>query len=121
MTDKILILVTASSRREARKIARHLVESRLAACVNISQAIQSIYRWEGKRAEEREFLMLIKSTRELFPEIRKQILKIHSYAMPEIICLPIVDGSQAYLKWVGDSVKQSIRSDSILPSDEPEP
>ncbi|MHB8655293.1 MAG: divalent-cation tolerance protein CutA [Terriglobia bacterium] len=121
MTDKILILVTASSRREGRKIARHLVESRLAACVNISQAIQSIYRWEGKLTEEREFLMLIKSTRELFPEIRKEILKIHSYTTPEIICLPVVDGSQAYLRWIGESVKQSTSAGAVLPGDEPEP
>jgi periplasmic divalent cation tolerance protein len=121
VTDKILILVTASSRRECRKIARHLVESRLAACVNISQAIQSIYRWEGKLADEREFLLFIKSTRDLFPEVRKAILKIHSYAIPEIICLPIVDGSQAYLRWVGEAVKQPIRSDDVVPGDEPEP
>jgi periplasmic divalent cation tolerance protein len=121
VTDKVLILVTASSRRECRKIARHLVELRLAACVNISQAIQSIYRWEGKLVDEREFLLLIKSTRELFPEVRKAILKIHSYAMPEIICLPIVDGSQAYLRWVGESVKQAIRADAVVPGDEPEP
>lgn len=106
MTDRILILVTASSRREARKIARHLVEARLAACVNISQAIQSIYRWEGKLEDEREFLLLIKTTRDLFPGVRKAILKIHSYKNPEIICLPIVDGSPEYLNWIGESVKQ---------------
>lgn len=121
MTDKILILVAASSRRECLKIARHLVESRLAACVNISQAMQSIYRWEGKLAEEREFLLLIKSTRDLFPEVRRAILKIHSYVMPEIICLPIVDGSQAYLRWVGESVKRTTRADAVVPSDDPEP
>lgn len=121
MTDKILILVTAKSRRECRKIARHLVESRLAACVNISQAMQSIYRWEGKLTDEREFLLLIKSTRDLFPEVLKAILKIHSYKIPEIICLPIVDGSPEYLNWIGESVKQAIRADAVVPGDEPEP
>ena len=107
MTDKIVIMVTAASRRECRKIAKHLVESRLAACVNITAPIESIYRWEAKVAEEREFLMLIKSARELFPEIKAAISKIHSYHTPEIICLPIIEGSRNYLQWVGDSVKQA--------------
>ena len=105
MTDKVVILVTASSQRECRKIAKHLVEAKLAACVNITHAMQSIYCWEGKLADEREFLLLIKSTRELFPEIKTAISKIHSYSTPEIICLPITDGSESYLQWVGDSVK----------------
>ena len=119
VTDKVVILVTAASRRECRKIARHLVESRLAACVNITPTIQSIYRWEGKLAEEKEFLLLIKSTRELVPEIRKAIIKIHSYAVPEIICLAIVDGSPDYLKWVGDSVKPAAQAEIVLLGGEP--
>ena len=105
MTDKVVILVTAASRRECRKIARHLVEAKLAACVNITQPIESIYHWEGKVADEKEFLMLIKSTRELFQEIKLEISKVHSYRTPEIICLPIIDGSRNYLQWVSDSVK----------------
>jgi periplasmic divalent cation tolerance protein len=98
-------MVTAASRRECRKIARHLVVARLAACVNITEPIESIYRWEGKLVDEKEFVMLIKSTRELFPEIKSEISKIHSYHTPEIICLPIIDGSRNYLQWVSDSVK----------------
>jgi periplasmic divalent cation tolerance protein len=98
-------MVTAASRRECRKISRHLVEEKLAACVNITQAIESIYRWEGKLADEKEFVMLIKSTRELFPEIKAAISKLHSYHTPEIVCLPIIDGSRNYLQWVADSVK----------------
>jgi periplasmic divalent cation tolerance protein len=119
VTDKILILVTASNRRESRKIARQLVESRLAACVNITSPVQSIYRWEGKLADEKEFLLLIKSTRELFPEIRKSILKTHSYTTPEIICLPIVDGSPDYLNWVGDSVKPGAQAEKLPTGGEP--
>ena len=106
MTDKVVILVTTASLRESKKIARHLVEAKLAACVNISQPIQSIYRWEGKIADEKEFQLFIKSTRDLFPEIKAAISKIHSYHTPEIICLPIIDGSRNYLQWVGDSVKK---------------
>ena len=105
MTDKVVIMVTAASRRECRKIARHLVEEKLAACVNITQAIESIYHWEGKLADEKEFVLFIKSTRELFPEIKAAIAKLHSYHTPEIICLPIIDGSRNYLQWVADSVR----------------
>jgi periplasmic divalent cation tolerance protein len=106
MTDKIVVLVTAASLRESTKIARQLVEAKLAACVNITQPIRSIYRWQGKMADEREFLLIIKSTRELFPEIKAAVSKIHSYQTPEIISLPIIDGSENYLQWLSDSVKR---------------
>ena len=105
MTDKVIIFVTAPSRREGKRIARHLVETKLAACVNIAHPIESVYRWEGKIADEKELLLIIKSTRELFPEIEAEISKIHSYQTPEIICLPVIDGSRNYLQWVSDSVK----------------
>jgi periplasmic divalent cation tolerance protein len=107
MTDKLVILVTASKLTEAKKIARHLVDSKLAACVNILPLVQSIYRWQGKVADEKEFLMFIKSTRDLFPELTAAVLTLHSYTTPEIVCLPIVDGLPEYLQWVGDSVKQA--------------
>ena len=119
MTDKVLILVTASNRRECRKIARHLVEMRLAACVNISPPLESHYRWKGKLQEEKEFQLMIKSTRDLFPEVRREILKKHSYKIPEIICLAIVDGSPEYLNWVGESVKQPVPIDLAAPGGEP--
>ena len=106
MTDKIVILVTAGTLRESKKIARHLVEERLAACINITAPVQSLYRWKGKVNEEREFLMVIKSSRGLFAEIQAAIRKLHSYTTPEIICLPIVDGSPDYLQWISDSVQQ---------------
>ncbi len=105
MTDKVVILVTAASKKECRRIAKHLVESKLAACVNITQHVESLYRWEGKIAHDQEYQLFIKSTRELLPEIKAAISKAHSYVNPEIICLPILDGSQNYLQWVGDSVK----------------
>lgn len=105
MTDKIVVLVTAGSLREAKTIARRLVESRLAACVNIGQPVQSIYRWKGKIAESRELLLLIKTRRNLFAEVRDAILKRHSYTTPEVICLPVLDGSTPYLQWIDESVK----------------
>ena len=107
MTDKVVILVTASGEDECRKIATHLVENKLAACVNITQTIVSIYRWEGKIAQDHEYQLFIKSTRELFPEIKTAIAKLHSYQTPEIICLPIIDGSPDYLQWIADSVRHA--------------
>ena len=107
MTDKVVIMVTASTRRECRRIARRLIEEKLAACVNITQPIQSVYRWEGKIDHSRELLMFIKTNRDLFPQIKAEISLIHSYHTPEIICLPIIDGSQNYLQWVSDSVRPS--------------
>lgn len=106
MTDKIVILVTAGNMRESRKIARQLVESHLAACVNITQPIRSIYRWKGKVADDRELLLIIKTTQALFKEAKASILSNHSYTTPEIISLPIVDGSPDYLQWIEDSVKK---------------
>jgi periplasmic divalent cation tolerance protein len=105
MTDKVVVLITAASRRECKKIAKHLVEEKLAACVNITQGIESVYRWEGKVTTDKGYLMLIKTTREVFDEIKHAVAQIHSYHTPEIICLPIIDGSRNYLQWVGDSVK----------------
>lgn len=112
MTDKVVILVTAASKEECHSIALHLVESKLAACVNITQQIESIYYWGGEIAQDQEYQLFIKSTRELFPEIQAAISKLHSYQTPEIICLPIVEGSPDYLQWVGNSVKKVNHLDS---------
>lgn len=105
MTDKVVVLVTVGSPREARKIAKALVGARLAACVNLSPPVQSIYRWQGKIESAREILLVIKTSREIFPELQAEIRKLHSYATPEIICLPIIDGSREYLEWLAQSVK----------------
>jgi periplasmic divalent cation tolerance protein len=111
VTDKVVIMVTAATRGECRKIGRHLIEMRLAACVSITQPIESIYRWEGKVMDDKEFQLIIKSTRELFPEIKVAISNLHSYHTPEIICLPIIDGSLNYLQWIGDSVKPAAHAE----------
>ena len=105
MTDKVVVLVTASDLEECRKIARALVEKRLAACVNISAPVQSIYRWEGKVADEREYMMMIKTSRRLFGELQSEIGHLHSYGTPEIICLPIIEGATNYLHWLAESLQ----------------
>jgi periplasmic divalent cation tolerance protein len=104
MTDKRIVLATASSEEEARKIARALVERRLAACVNIVPQITSIYRWQGKVEEAREWLLIIKTTAKAFDEVRQAIADLHSYELPECICLTIEDGAASYLEWIGESV-----------------
>ena len=105
MTDKRIVLSTAGSEDEARKIARHLVENRLAACVNIVRQIESIYRWQGKVESSQEWLLLIKTTADRFPAVRDAIWESHSYELPECIAISIEDGSAAYLEWIGQSVK----------------
>jgi periplasmic divalent cation tolerance protein len=105
MTDKRIVLSTAGSEDEARKIAHQLVERRLAACVNIVPQIESIYRWQGKMESSREWLLLIKTTAEKFAAVRDAIRELHSYDVPECIAVEIEDGSPAYLEWIEESVK----------------
>jgi periplasmic divalent cation tolerance protein len=105
MTDKRLVLCTAGSEEEARKIARALVERQLAACVNIVPQIESIYRWQGQAESAQEWLLLIKTTEEKFPAVRDAIRELHSYDLPECISIAIDDGSHEYLQWIAESVK----------------
>ena len=105
MTDKRIVLSTAGSEEEARKIARYLVERQLAACVNIVPRIESTYRWQGKIESSREWLLLIKTTAANFSQVRDAIGELHSYDLPECIALSIEDGSADYLRWIEESVK----------------
>ena len=105
MTDKIVVLSTCASPEEAEKIARALVEKKLAACVNILPAVRSIYRWKGAIEDDQETLLLIKSSRALFGELRAEIQKLHSYEIPEAIAIPIVDGLERYLEWMADVLR----------------
>jgi periplasmic divalent cation tolerance protein len=104
MTGKRLVLTTAGSEEDAQKIARHLVEHRLAACVNIVSRVESVYRWQGKVESAQEWLLIVKTTAERFPSVREAILQLHSYDLPECIAISIEDGSPPYLKWLDDSV-----------------
>ena len=100
MTDAILILVTAGSETEAETIAKTLVEERLAACVNLLSPIRSIYRWEGKITDDREWLLMIKTQAARFAAVEARVTALHSYQVPEVIALPIQAGTAAYLRWV---------------------
>ncbi len=106
MTDKVLVLVTCGNSTEARRIARRVVERRLAACVNILEArVESIYRWKSKVETANEYLLLVKSSRELFPALRAEIERLHSYEVPEVIAVSIAQGSSGYLYWLRESLK----------------
>ena len=100
MTDKIVVFSTCGSREEAEKLARHLLEARLAACVNVIMQIQSFYWWQGKIEDSQEWLLVIKTARDLFDKVRAVLETAHSYELPEVLALPIVDGAPNYLAWL---------------------
>jgi periplasmic divalent cation tolerance protein len=103
MTDKLVVLVTCSSLAEAQRIARGVVEGRLAACVNIIPGVvHSIYRWKGKVESARERLLLIKTSRKRLAKLRTVVERLHSYDVPEFVALPIAAGSPAYLAWMDE-------------------
>jgi len=104
-TDRIIVLITAGSEEEAHKIAESLVKGKKAACVNIVPRVDSLFWWEDKLDSARESLLLVKTKASLFPEIVELVKRTHSYEVPEIIALPIIAGSEDYLKWL-DSVCQ---------------
>jgi periplasmic divalent cation tolerance protein len=100
-----LVLVTCATLEEARKIARGVVENHLAACVNIvTHAVESFYTWEGKLENSSEYLLMIKTAEERLEELQKEVLRLHPYDTPEFVVLPIVAGSEDYLKWLAESV-----------------
>jgi periplasmic divalent cation tolerance protein len=106
MDEPILVLITTPNEAIARQIAFHLVEQRLAACVNRLPAIQSIYRWEGAVQEDQEILLLCKTRRSLLdPDFIEAVRALHPYELPEIIAMPIEGGLGAYLEWIVASTR----------------
>ena len=100
MTDKIVVFSTCDSEEQAGRIARALVEQQLAACVNILPGARSIYQWKGQIEDAAEWMLIIKSRRDLMEQLRAAIGKIHSYEVPELLAVPVVDGSESYLAWL---------------------
>ena len=105
MTDKRVVLTTAGSPEEARRIAHALVERRLAACVTVSSPVQSVYRWKGEIETAQEHQLVIKTTEAAFSRLRQALAELHSYEVPECILIRIEDGSAEYLKWIGESLE----------------
>ena len=106
MTDKIVVLTACDSSDAAAGLARKLVESRVAACVNIVGGARSIYRWKDKVEDANEWLLVIKSRRDLFTVLRAEIEKHHTYEVPEIVALPVVEGSEPYLAWLDGELRR---------------
>jgi periplasmic divalent cation tolerance protein len=100
MTDKVVAYTTCGDPEEAEKIARHLIDERLAACVSVVESVKSYYRWKGRVESDDEILLMIKTSRDLVDAVRQALDKLHTYDLPELIVTPIVDGSPNYLAWL---------------------
>jgi periplasmic divalent cation tolerance protein len=105
MTDKIVVFSTCASGDEAERLARRLVDERLAACVNVISPVRSFYRWKGAVEDSAEWLLIIKSSRSLFGSLREVLESAHSYEVPEVVAIPIVDGSPNYLSWIDQELR----------------
>ncbi|MBM3783022.1 MAG: divalent-cation tolerance protein CutA [Acidobacteria bacterium] len=109
MTDKLIVLSTCPSIDEANRLARGLVEERLAACVNLIPGARSVYRWQGAIEESDEVLLIIKTRRDLLDKLGKRLSQLHTYEVPEAIAIPILDGLPAYLDWLDRELKSETR------------
>ena len=104
-TPHVLILTTLPADADAPAFAQALVESRLAACVNLLPVMESVYRWEGRVQRDSERQLILKTSRERVATLWQRVRELHPYDVPEFIVLPIVDGNDAYLRWIGDSTR----------------
>jgi periplasmic divalent cation tolerance protein len=109
-TDINFVYMTCADKEEARNIGRVLVESRLAACVNILDPMESLYWWDGAVQNDQETVLIAKTTRDKVPELKKQVIIHHSYECPCIVCLPVDDGHEGYLEWIRDQVAGELSS-----------
>lgn len=103
MSEYIIVLSTTNSIDSAKQIARMLVSENLAACVNIVDKIESIYRWQGKVVEDNEVLMLIKTQKSMFEQLKSKIEQVHPYSTPEIVSIDVAQGAKSYLDWIKSS------------------
>ena len=101
-----IVLVTCRTQSEGRRIARRVVQKKLAACVNVLRSpMNSYYTWKGKLETAREYLLVMKTTRNRLAELQKEVQRLHSYEIPEFIALPVAAGSKDYLAWLESSVR----------------
>jgi periplasmic divalent cation tolerance protein len=101
--DYVIALTTLPADADAGEFGRTLVDERLAACVNLLPVMESIYRWEGKIEFEAERQLIIKTTSDKVSDLWDRVRELHPYEVPEFVVIPIVDGNEAYLKWIRDS------------------
>ena len=101
-TDVLVVLCTCPDEPTAARLAGGLIQQEVAACVNVLPGIRSIYRWQGELQEDGEVLMIVKTSRSAYPQLESWLVEHHPYDVPEILALPAVRGSAAYLQWVKD-------------------
>ena len=109
--EAIVVFMTAANREEAARLADKLVEARLAACVQILPEMESVYRWQGQIERQQEVLLIAKTTLARFDELEKEVRALHSYETPEIVAIPLANGSKPYLKWLKESVASESQAD----------
>ena len=100
MTDYIMVFITVKSEKEGEKIASALLKEKLAACVNMISGVKSFFRWKGQISTEDEIILIAKTKDVLFENLKKRVLELHSYEVPEIIATSILAGSEKYLDWI---------------------
>ncbi len=105
MTEFVIVYITAANEEEAEKIAKALLDAKLAGCASIVKNLRSIYRWQGKIEDGSEVLMIVKSRRELFGRLAEMVKQLHSYSVPEVIAMPVVEGSEGYLTWLEEETR----------------
>ena len=105
MTDKIVVLTTCAVESDAERMARALVDGRLAACVNVVPGVRSFYHWKGATESSEEFLLMVKTSRDLFGALRAEMEKLHPYELPELLALPVVAGAEDYLRWLQSNLR----------------
>ena len=105
--EYIVVLITTSSLDEAKRIGTSLIDNKLAACTNIISSVESIFRWQGEVCNEKEAMLIVKTRRGIFNDLQSKVKELHSYDVPEIIALPILDGNSDYLKWLDSSINQN--------------
>jgi len=103
-THYIIILITTKNKKQATQIAQALLQSKLIACANIIDGVQSLFWWQGKIDSSKETLLILKTKKILFKKVEAKVKSLHSYQTPEIISLPIANGSKDYLGWINSSV-----------------
>ena len=105
MTDKILVMSTCAAEADAERLARALLDARLAACVNVVPGVRSFYHWKGEIESQAEFMLIIKTSRDLFPALCAEIEKLHPYEVPELLALPVLAGAENYLSWLESNLR----------------
>jgi len=106
---EIVVLITSGSREEAKRLAKVLVEEKLAACVNILPDVESLYWWKDKIESSKEWMLVVKTQGKMVKRVVKRVKEIHSYEVPEVIALPIVEGNRDYLQWISDALASQKR------------